>query len=131
MTEMTIVRQNMKKFAHTLSLDFITGLIAGEGSFMWIKQSKREVPVFQLKMHALDKELVEMVRDGLDLDEPVYEYNHQKRHYVLLLVRKRKTIAEKIIPLLNGHLFGLKKIQFNDWKKKFEDEQEKWLYKFI
>ncbi|MFH2136536.1 MAG: LAGLIDADG family homing endonuclease [Patescibacteria group bacterium] len=97
-----------------LSLDFIAGLIAGEGSFMWIKQNNQEVPVFQLKMHASDKELVEMVRDGLNLNETIHIYNHQNRHYVLLLVRKRKTINEKIIPLLDGRLFGMKKNQFND-----------------
>jgi hypothetical protein len=121
----------MKKYEHTLSLDFIAGLIAGEGSFMWIKQNKQEIAVFQLKMHVLDKKLVEMVRDGLNLDEPVHEYNHQNRHYVLLLVRKRKTIAEKIIPLLDGRLFGMKEIQFQNWKKKFEQRREDWLYKFI
>ena len=32
------------------SLDFIAGLIAGEGAFMWIKQNNTEIPVFQLKM---------------------------------------------------------------------------------
>lgn len=121
----------MKKYEHTLSLDFIAGLIAGEGSFMWIKQNSQEVPVFQLKMHALDKELVEMVRDGLGLDEEIHEYNHQNRHYALLLVRRRKTITEKIIPLLDGRLFGMKKIQFEDWKKKFERKKKDWLYRSI
>lgn len=33
-----------------LSLDFIAGLIAGEGSFMWINQNNNTIPVFQLKM---------------------------------------------------------------------------------
>ncbi len=40
-----------------LSLDFITGLIVGEESFMRIKQNGREIPVFQLKMHYKDKNL--------------------------------------------------------------------------
>jgi len=47
------------------------------------------------------------------------------------LVRKRKTINEKIIPLLEGRLFGMKKIQFEDWKKKFEQREENWLYGFL
>ena len=114
-----------------LSLDFIAGLIVGEGSFMWIKQNGREIPVFQLKMHVRDKELVEMVRHGLGLNEAIYDYDHQNRHYVLLLVRKRKTIIEKIIPLLDGRLFGYKKIQFEEWKRKFAKEQKEWLNKYI
>lgn len=121
----------MKKYINNLSLDFIAGLIAGEGSFMWIKQNSREIPVFQLKMHVRDKELLEMVRDGLDLSESIHEYLHQNRHYAMLLVRKRKSITEKIIPLLSGRLFGFKKIQFEEWGKKFLEEQEKWLYKYI
>lgn len=121
----------MKKFSDTLSLDFIAGLIAGEGSFMWIKQNGREVPVFQLKMHVRDKELIEMVRDGLDLNEPIHEYTHQNRHCAMLLVRKRKSIAEKIIPLLDDHLHGYKKIQFEEWRKKFAKEREAWLYKYV
>jgi len=36
---------------------------------MWVKQNNQEVPVFQLKMHASDKDLVKMVRDGLNLKE--------------------------------------------------------------
>jgi len=78
-----------------LSLDFIAGLICGKGPFMWIKQNNTEIPVFQLKMHYKDKNLIEMVRDSLDLSETVHEYTHQNRHYALLLVRKKEIWLKK------------------------------------
>lgn len=101
---------------------------------MQVKQNDIEIPVFQVRMHFKDKKLVEMVRDGLDLDELNHEYTHQNRHYVLFTVRKRKTISEKLIPLLDGRLFGLKRIQFEIWKKKFEIKKENGyinLFKFV
>lgn len=99
-----------------LSLNFIAGLIEGDGSFMWIWQNgKRWVPVFQLKMHVKDKKLVTTVRDSLGLNEPVYEYNHGKRHYVLLIIRKRKSLEENIFPAFRNRLYGTKRQQFARW----------------
>ena len=112
-----------------LSLDFIAGLIAGEGAFMWIKQNNTEVAVFQLKMHALEKPLFELIKETLGLKEKIHQYLHQNRHYVLLLVRKRSVVEEIIIPTFEGRLFGLKKIQFEDWKNKFFERKRYYLYK--
>jgi len=111
-----------------LSLDYIAGLITGEGSFFWITQNKgkQKVPVFQLRMHYNDRELVFAVRNSLKLKEPIYEYKHRDknkpsliRHYVQLMVRKTEVIKEKIIPAFEGRLYGLKREQFNAWKAKF------------
>lgn len=113
-----------------LSLDFLAGLIAGEGSFMIIHQntSKQKVFSFQLRLHYDDRELVYAVKKSLGLKEPVYEFNHQNRHSALLLVRRRETIEKIIIPAFDGRLFGLKKIQFEAWKKKFFEEKKNWGY---
>lgn len=112
-----------------LSLDFIAGLVAGEGSFMWIKQGGSEIPVFQLKMHALERPLFEMVKETLGLKEKIYEYNHQNRHYVVILVRKRTSIEDTIIPSFENRLYGLKKIQFDEWKNKFFERKTLYKYK--
>lgn len=93
-----------------LSLNFIAGLVCGEGSFMWIKQNSRKIPVFQLKMHIRGNELVEAKRDSLGLSEPVHEYRHQNRHYALLLVRRKKQSDRKNYPPFGDKLFGFKKI---------------------
>jgi len=72
-----------------LSLDFIAGLIVGEGTFYWTKIAygyKR--PVFALRMHVRDFDLVANVRDSLGVTrEKVYEYTHNNRHYAFLIVR--------------------------------------------
>lgn len=115
-----------------LSLDFIAGLITGEGSFRVIHQNKgkQKVFLFQLRLHYDDRKLVFAVKNSLGLKEPVYEYKHQNRHSALLLVRRRETIEKIIIPAFNGRLFGLKKIQFEKWKKQFFEEKKNWLYQY-
>lgn len=128
----------MPKIAETtntkkLSLDFIAGLITGEGYFGWVNynKTKQKLAVFQLQMPYNNKNLVFAVRNTLGLKEPVYEYNYQDRkksslwrHQVKLLVRRREVIKKIIIPVFDGRLFGLKEKQFNQWKKEFF-EQEK------
>lgn len=101
------------------SLDFIAGLIAGEGSFMIINQNNNRVHVFQLKMHADERQLFDQIKIKLGLLDPIYEYAHQNRHYVMLLIRKRETIIRKIIPTFDDRLFGLKRAQYENWRKSF------------
>jgi len=123
-----------------LSLDFIAGLIAGEGYFGWVNYNKtnQKVAVFQLRMHYNDKNLVFAVKNTLGLKEPVYEYNYQDkknpllwRHSVLLLVRRREVIKKIIIPAFDGKLYGLKEKQFNQWKKEFSEQEKKWRYHYV
>ncbi len=123
-----------------LSLDFIAGLITGEGYFSWINYNatNQKIAVFQLRMHYNDKDLVFAVRNTLKLKEPVYEYNYQDqkklslwRHQALLLVRRRETIKKIIIPAFDGRLSGLKEIQFNQWKKEFSEQEKKWRYHYV
>jgi len=120
-----------------LSLDFIAGLIAGEGYFGLVNYNttKQKVFVFQLQMHYDDRTLVFAVKNSLGLREPVYEYNYQDkknpilwRHLVKLLVRRREVIKKIIIPAFDGRLYGLKEKQFNEWKKKFSEQEKKWRY---
>lgn len=113
-----------------LSLDFIAGLIAGEGAFMWIKQNGNEVAVFQLKMHADEKPLFQLIKLRLGLKEKIYEYTHQNRHYVLLLIRKRRVIEDIIIPTFDQRLFGLKRDQFEVWKNKYYQKKLEFIYRY-
>ncbi len=115
--------------ADNLSLDFIAGLIAGAGTFMWIKQGSQEVPVFQLKMSARERPFLELIKQRLGLKEKIHEYKHQNRHYLLLLVRKRSAIENVIIPTFDQRLFGLKKLQFELWRDKFFQKKLSFKYK--
>lgn len=111
------------------SLDFIAGLIVGEGSFLWTKQQNTKIPVFQLKMPANEKPLFDLIRNKLCLKETVHEYNHKNRHYVLLLIRKRTTIENILIPALEGRLFGQKKEKFDKWKDDYFNNKLNFIYK--
>jgi len=111
------------------SYDFIAGLLTGTGSFLWVKQKNSEVPVFQLKMQSNDHELLELVKTKLEIKESIHKYIHQGREYSLLLIRSRRTIETKLIPILDGRLFGQKQIQFNLWKKKYLEKKLEFVYK--
>lgn len=105
----------------TLGLDFIAGLIVGEGTFYWTRTPEGKLPAFGLRMHVRDKWLVTAVRDTLGLKHRVYEYAHNKRHYVFLLVREIGPLKNTVIPLIYPRLLGYKRLQFLEWFKNFHE----------
>ncbi len=115
----------MEEVKNLPSFDFIAGLIAGGGSFLWIHQNGRRLPVFQLRMHATERPLLELLKQKLGLNEPIHEYTHERRHNVLILVRKKSVLENVIIPVFNGRLFGKKAAQFDLWKEIFFQEKFK------
>ena len=109
-----------------LSLDFIAGLIVGEGTFYWDKHKSNKyiIPVFALRFHIRDFDLLINVKYSLGLSERVYEYTHGGRHYAFLIVRSfdgLKRIIENIYPRLTGY----KKEQFSKWFHRFNDKDIK------
>ena len=103
-----------------LSDDYIRGLIEGEGYFgPDTRQDGKKVPEFVLKMHVRDKELLEAIRDYLEIPNRVYEYIHQDRHYAMLIVREIGALKNKMLPLCNRKLLGHKGTQFDWWLQKF------------
>ena len=105
-----------------LSLDFIAGLIVGEGTFYWttVKKTNKKIPVFALRMHIRDFELLTNVKYSLGVQEKVYEYQHGGRHYSFLILRSYASIR-KIIKDIYPRLTGYKKLQFLKWFKGFKD----------
>lgn len=103
-----------------LTKDYIRGLIDGEGYF-GVQRSRNgsEIPVFILKMHVRDKELIEAIRDFLNIRNHVYEYKIQGRHFAMLSIRDIETLKNKIIPLFKEKLLGHKGTQFDWWLKYF------------
>ncbi len=114
-------------------INFIAGLIVGEGSFYWTKnkQGALKTPAFSLRMHIRDKELVTMVRDVLAPHERVYEYQHAGRHYVYLIIRNKADLKNSVIPLLYPKLRGYKREQFVKWFKTFGDNDTAESHRFI
>lgn len=114
-----------------LSLDFIAGLIVGEGTFYWTKVGYGKIPAFALRMHIRDKALVEAVRSSLGLKGKVREYIHGGRHYVFLAVREIGPLKNIIIPTLYPRLFGYKKLQFLHWFRGFFEPDAAEGFKFF
>lgn len=122
---------NMKNHNKKLSLEFIAGLVVGEGTFYWTKNKNGlKTPAFALRMHVRDLELVTDVRDSLKLSSRVYEYTHDNRHYVYLLVRNPWEL-KAIIRALYPRLYGYKKEQFVYWFHRFGDEDVSPNYRFL
>lgn len=123
MAEISPLEQNLPSF------EYIAGLITSTGSFLWVKQKNSEIPVFQLKLQFGDFELLELIKAKLEIKESIHQYIHQGRSYSLLLIRSRRTIETQLIPILDGRLFGQKKLQFDLWKKKYFEKKLDFVYK--
>mgnify|MGYP001566292041 CR=1 FL=1 len=110
-------REEIRQF---ITDDYIRGLIEGEGYFgVDRRRNGNELPTFVLKMHVRDKELIEGIRDYLQLKNPVYEYLNQGRHFAMFVVRDIPTLKNKIVPLFRGKLLGHKGTQFHWWLRYF------------
>ena len=107
-----------------LPKEYILGLIEGEGSFTNDRSSDGKTrPMFSLKMHVRDKDLVNSVMETMGLytehNHKVYEYKHSGRHYVFMVIRDLYCLKNKIVPFFKGNLFGYKGKEFEYWLKKF------------
>jgi len=108
-----------------LSYEYIRGLTDGEGTFTFstntVKGIKRRVPAFCIRMSVRDKELIEGVRDSLNLKNNVYVYNYQgkdgsvRQSQAMLIVREFSSLRDIVIPLFYKKLKGYKRIQFEEW----------------
>lgn len=109
-----------EEICERMSDDYLRGLIEGEGHFgADTRRNGEKIPVFVLKMHVRDKELIEGIRNYLQIHNRVYEYTHQDRHYAMLIIRDIPTLKNKIVPLFRKKLLGFKGTQFEWWLKAF------------
>lgn len=104
-----------------LTPEYICGLFEGEGTFSTHGYTTRgeRLPCVALKMHYRDKELIEAIRDYFGLKNKVYEYTHQNRHFVMLVVRDTSTLKNKMVPFFRNRLLGHKGVQFEAWLRMF------------
>jgi len=117
-----------------LTNDFIAGFIVGEGTFYWTKYGNKKIPVFALRVHIRDFDLLINIKYSLGLREKVYEYVNNGRHAAFLIVRSFESL-KKIIETIYPHLTGHKKIQFVQWFHGFGqkdlDERYKTIYRIF
>ena len=121
-----------------LPLDYIAGLIEGEGSFSFCSipqwkclnngcEVRVKIPAFQIRMHERDEDLIRALRNTLGLDNIVYNYPPTKTkrfikpyksgRLAVLIVRDTAALRN-IIPLFYKRLYGYKRKQFFEWLEK-------------
>lgn len=103
----------------TPSLDYLAGLISANGSFFTHSRCQRTDFIFQFKLPAADRAVLEAARERLGLPESVRSYSTGPHQYSVLVVRSRRSISNILIPLLDGRLFGTKRAQFDQWRDQF------------
>lgn len=121
-----------KSESKNLSLEFIAGLIVGEGCFTQYKQKNGSgrVFVFALKMHWRDEELIKNVRNSLGLYCNIYKYHcKDDRKIAGFHITDKSQLEDIVIPAFDGRLSGYKKIQFDKWKKEFYENKKKSKYR--
>ena len=101
-----------------LTEDHIAGIVSMHGSFLWVKQNSGKIPVFQLKLHSKEANLLKQIKEKLGINEKIHSYSHSNRNYVILLIRKRWVIINKLIPVFDNRLCGSKKAVYDEWKNK-------------
>ena len=114
-----------------LSLEFIAGYISAVGSFMTVKQRGRLVPIFQLKTSIENLELLEQIGNTLEIPRRIYVYHHAKQNYALMLIRNRDTLVNKLIPILDGRIEGMKRVRYEQWKSDLSQIRGDWKYRSI
>ena len=109
----------VKHETNPLNKEFICGFISAEGCFsiVYHKRQSRFVPVFEVRVHFKNREILELIRDGIGLEEHrIHEYKRGKTHYLGLIIRRRSAIQDILIPYFTNYLHGAKKDQFEEWK---------------
>ena len=91
--------------------DIIAGYIMGEGCFTFHKNSFS--PCFTIKCHVKDIELIKIIKDRFGGIDSINSWNNGK--YIGYTVGGINN-CKKIISILNGKIYGDKKIDFDNWK---------------
>jgi hypothetical protein len=119
-----------------LNKNFVIGLVVGEGCFAYDRRKQKDgsiryVPNFTLRMHVRDIDLVRAIRNYLDVDQRVYEYIHNNRHYGMFNIRNIGDIKNIIVPFFYKNLKGHKAKQFEAWLERMGREDTAERYKLV
>ena len=98
---------------------------------MIVKNGTRSIPVFQIKTSVENMELLEQIRNSLEIPKKIYQYKHGDHAYALLLIRDRYTLDKKLVPILDGRIVGEKSVRYELWKSELEQLRRGWKYRNI
>lgn len=133
-----------------LPLDYIRGLVEGEGCFTFYTTSglqktldgrtiKLKRPVFVIAMHERDEELLRALRNTFGVSDSILKYKPWTKDGIKrggsakLVIRDTAELRNLIIPFFYNKLYGYKGKQFFQWLEKMNDEdmikESKYLYR--
>jgi hypothetical protein len=114
-----------------LTQEFIAGYVSAFGSFLEYKRNHNPYFAFQIKTTIANKSLLDQIAATVGLINRVYCYDNREQSYSLLIVRDRHSLLDKVIPFLDGHLFGEKEAVYEDWKSRIYANRSTWNYRNI
>ena len=128
-----VAKQPKQADVSHLSLEYIRGLVAGEGCFSFhtapsAKEPGRKIriPVFVISMSQQDNDLILLLKESMGLKGGLYSYgprknkkdNYNRQGMTTLMVRDLGQLKNIIVPLFHRKLIGYKAKQFSDWIEK-------------
>jgi len=99
---------------------FITGFVAGEGSFGIYKLKHRPNSynvLFTINVHRRDSKILNEIKTTLKCGH-IFRYPYRPK-IVRFQVSKKKEISDKLIPFMDKYLLAChKRKQYREWRKK-------------
>ena len=114
-----------------LSFDFIGGYVSANGSFIEYKRNNCRYHAFQLKTTVDNTSLLNQILASLEINNRVYTYIGPKQSYSKIIIRDRNSIINKLIPALEGRIFGYKQGLYIQWKQAINNSSSMWNFRNI
>ncbi len=110
-----------------LSINYICGLIEGEGCFTFSKNRTQTIPAFSIALNEENEELLIRIKNTLGLKNKIYKYGPYtkdgfcRKNRVILIIRDSDQL-QNIVPLFYKGLKGHKKRQIILWIEKIKSD---------
>jgi hypothetical protein len=117
-----------------ITYDYIRGFVQATGTFAFTTSSNlgalkpRRIPSFQLRMPAEDEELLQAIKNKLQLKNKIYIYHYpgkdkaNRKPVAILIIRELGSLKNIIIPLFYDRLIGARAEQFSEWLERVETD---------
>lgn len=100
-----------------INRDFVLGVASVCATFFHISSARTEQFGMQIKLPASEIRLLERIRDVIGLKNKIYKIKNNST--VILIVRSRRSIEQKIFSFFDDGLAGNKLEQYEKWKQAY------------
>ncbi|PIR97978.1 MAG: hypothetical protein COT89_01870 [Candidatus Colwellbacteria bacterium CG10_big_fil_rev_8_21_14_0_10_42_22] len=120
-----------------ITKEYVLGIVESEGRFTFSTRTRKlanktviqtRVPTFSINMHEDNRNLLELVKKQMGLENKIYIYKskdkdgYNRAKKALLIVRGYGAIKNIVVPYFYGQLVGGKAIQFKQWIERMGDD---------